>query len=374
MFKKILYTTLVLLLSLGFIFINTKGLDVILDYQEHRFLSEQGTMKYEMPVSNIETLMEETEKEDRDGNKNNKDNDSKKKISVSDNRQSADSSGDVIMESDESGEVNKEGYTMTSNEVHDVLECLGNIHSEMIHEPMDGQISMIEAINVANEWLDKMGISIFGTELYGEYKSYINASLVAYNSSEYDYQPYFSFWVVVYEGDTMSVTLYINAITGKVWRGILNSSSTDVNRAVVSELDEFVKLSGIEDIFPVIRDNRVAGVAISEAENSASEKEYEDKKKESAIMYKEKMIADGSRNGTSMYGVKDIADLYNWELTIDRSSVWAYRIITDEDEEYSVEASVSYMVQNNGDNYYGNKAFSVVGGEGVIVFNIMNRL
>ena len=112
------YTFLTLLLASVFIFGSMAGMNLILRVREGQLLTERGSALAETPVRAWGDL--------EDGEE-----------AVSDKR-------------------HQETYTLTVEQMEEVIGHWNSREGDIIHEPVTGQISMAEAIENSKEWLLKM--------------------------------------------------------------------------------------------------------------------------------------------------------------------------------------------------------------------------
>ena len=115
--KTYKYTFLTMFLALTFIFGSMAGMIFILYIREEKFLSESGMTVVESPVRPWQGWGEETD-EKEDG----------------------------------------ESYPLTTVQVREAMESWNKRLGEMLHDPVEGQISMEEAVREGEEWMLSMGI------------------------------------------------------------------------------------------------------------------------------------------------------------------------------------------------------------------------
>lgn len=174
------YTILTVFLALAFTFGSMAGMNFILREREKQFLTESGRVVVEAPIR----AWQEQESGEKDEN------------------------------------FDKEGYALTTGQMEEVINYWNMRKGITVHNPVNGQISMEKAIQAGEEWLAEMGMGknnqIKDTEVYS-----INATLgVAMQtiSTGVQLEPYYSFWTVQFSSQDMNTMVYVNAVTGKVWR------------------------------------------------------------------------------------------------------------------------------------------------------------
>ncbi|MCI9488240.1 MAG: hypothetical protein HFI64_15035 [Lachnospiraceae bacterium] len=105
---------------------------------------------------------------------------------------------------------------LTTKQMEEAVESWEGRTEVILHDPVAGQISMEEAIENGERWLDRMKM---GGETDAASFS-ISAKLGVGGQRETDggrLEACFSFWTVTYSNPSMNAVLYLNAVTGKVW-------------------------------------------------------------------------------------------------------------------------------------------------------------
>lgn len=174
------YGTFTLLLAVIFAFGSIKGMHYVLQVREKELLTEQGKANVESPVR-------------------------------------AWSDGKGIEEDSTS----QEQYILTEEQMAEAIRSWNNRETEMVHESVEGQISMEDAVEVGEKWLTEMGIEERNEQEIQIEAYSINAMLgVGKRKSDPGNQlePYYSFWTIQFANQDMNTVVYVNAVTGKVWR------------------------------------------------------------------------------------------------------------------------------------------------------------
>jgi len=139
--------------------------------------------------------------------------------------------------------VTAEKYALTQEQMEDVINCWTRREGILMHNPVSGQISMEEAVDAGEEWLDRMEIGV-GAEI-----SSVNAALGVAKRKESDnsqLEPYYSFWIVQLSGRSLRAELYVNAVTGRVWNAELTLYE-DLPESIPNEkLESFLELAGVQ--------------------------------------------------------------------------------------------------------------------------------
>lgn len=204
--KSYKYTILTLFLALAFAFGSMAGMNFIMWEKERQFLTESGRAVVEAPVRSWQG-------QERDIERGNGDN-------------------------------TQEEYVLTAEQMKDVI-CGWDEHRAVIHPPVDGQISMEEAMKAGEEWLTNMGmIEIVDDETCS---MYARLSVAVQNeSAEAQLEPYYSFWFVRCSSQSMMAFLYINAVTGKVWNADIILYEDFPEEIPYEKLSLFTELSGLQ--------------------------------------------------------------------------------------------------------------------------------
>lgn len=145
------------------------------------------------------------------------------------------------------GLINKkrEKVVLTPEEVQAIMKNWDMRIGVVVHEPVEGQITMSEAVKAVDEWLLKMGIS--DGILSGNSTVYSSLSIARIKGEKPELlSPTYSFWEVVVNGDELAGTFYVNAVTGQIFeaRIILRSEITGVTKAQL--LKSFIRLAGLK--------------------------------------------------------------------------------------------------------------------------------
>lgn len=215
MLNKCIYTVMSLLLAVAFVFGNMYIFNEFLGYQKRKLLTEEGKAAVESPVMPLKELLEDREN---------------------------------AQQNEEADEI----YELTTEDMQSVLICR-NEGKEVVHDPVEGQISMNEAIKAGYEWLKKMNINV--TEKKGVALNYVNAMLYAVTLSKENVgkiAPYYSFWRIALYTEEANITLDINAVTSKVWNADIVYLYNERDESMLAQnyydsITEFVELSGISE-------------------------------------------------------------------------------------------------------------------------------
>lgn len=216
MIKKFLYTVMSLVLAVSFVFGSMYLINELLEFQEKRLLMEDGKVEVESPVMPLKELLADK---------------------------------DNARDLSENSEYD-EKYELTSDDIQSVLICWYE-GVEVVHDPVEGQISMNEAITVGYNWLREMNINV--PEKKGVALNYVNAMLLAVTLSKENLEklaPYYSFWKINLYTEESDITLYVNAVTSTVWRADIVHHYKEKDKVTLyknryDDLTKFIELSGL---------------------------------------------------------------------------------------------------------------------------------
>lgn len=204
MIHKYKYTLISLAAAAFFIFGNIAVMSSILKIREAQLLTEHGRVKVESPVKAWEATEDDTAGE---------------------------------------GSEQKEVYTLTTEQIKDVIQQRDE-SLVVTHDPVNGQISMEEAIMASENWLKQMGIvdKVAGFNVYTRLSTTVS---VSNNVATTQLEPYYSFWLVRYDSQFMTAYLDINAVTGKVWSADITLYKSLPEGTPYEKLRIFTELSGV---------------------------------------------------------------------------------------------------------------------------------
>lgn len=202
--KTYKYTLLTLFLSVVFVVGSMEGMNFILQVRERQFLSGNGRIVVEAPV-----------------------------------RAWQEQAGGM---EGENGENSQERYVLTVEQMEEVISSWDE-STTVIHDPVNGQISMEEAMRAGKEWLAEMGM-VENVDA-GTHSMYATLSIMQKRSWEMQLEPYYSFWFVQYSSQSIIAYLYINAVTGRVWNADITLYEDLPEKVPYEKLSLFAELSGL---------------------------------------------------------------------------------------------------------------------------------
>ena len=267
--KTYKYTFLTMFLALAFIFGSMAAMNFILYIREDQFLSESGMAVVESPVRSWQGWGDESD-EKEDG----------------------------------------ERYSLTTVQVRDAMESWNQRLGETLHDPVEGQVSMKEAVREGEEWLISMGI---GENQGAEDRLRLVKAVLGVGtqkgSSKVQMEPYYSFWTVHFLGSYTDAVVYLNAVTGRVWRAEVTLYDNFLEELPCEKLGQFVELAGL----PV-----TDGVA-----------EINEEKTQAALVVEDGLLYAGLDYQNVALGDNAVVEYTNKELFHDRYVVITYEILTD---------------------------------------------
>lgn len=267
--KTYKYTFLTMFLALTFIFGSMAGMNFILYIREEQFLSESGVTVAESPVRPWQGWGEEPD-EKEDG----------------------------------------ERYPLTTVQVREAMESWNKRLGEMLHDPVEGQISMEEAVREGEEWMLSMGIGKTWGAVDG--LKFVKAALGVgrqKGSADVKLEPYYSFWTVYFSGSYADAVLYLNAVTGRVWKAEVLLYDNFPEELPYEKLGQFVEMAGL----PV-----TDGVAEINEEKTQAVLVVEDGLLYAGLDYQNVVLRDNA-----------VVEYTSKELLHDRYVVITYEILTD---------------------------------------------
>ncbi|MCM1187111.1 MAG: hypothetical protein NC251_10615 [Lachnoclostridium sp.] len=222
------YTILTLLASFAFIAGSMAGMNFILRIEEEQLLKGSGEILIESPVLAWQGYGNGADEKEKDA-------DSKMPI-------------------------------LTMEQIEDAVKCWNNRKGEILHNPVEGQLSMEEAVQAGEDWLAKTGF--VKEEKTGGEVFKVKATLgMGYMdaSAKTQLEPYYSFWTIKFANENQYIILYLNAVTGGVWGAEINLyEGTFSSRA----LYEFVESAGFQASEQMVAVNPQANQTIIEIEES----------------------------------------------------------------------------------------------------------
>lgn len=213
MIKKCVYTIMSLFLAVSFVFGSMYLINKLLEFQKRRLLTENGKAEVESPVMPLKELLADKENSQKDRK-------------------------------------DSEIYELTSDDIQSVLISWYE-GVEVVHDPVEGQISMNEAITAGYNWLMEMNINV--PEKKGVALNYVSAILLAVTLSKENIEklaPYYSFWKINLYTEESDIILYVNAVTSTVWKADIVYHYKEKDKEAYYEnryddLTKFIELSGL---------------------------------------------------------------------------------------------------------------------------------
>ncbi len=269
--KTYKYTFLTMFLALAFIFGSMAAMNFILYIREGQLLSESGMAVVESPVRPWQGWGDEPDEKD-DGKR----------------------------------------YSLTAVQVRDAMERWNKRLGETLHDPVEGQISMEEAVQEGEEWLISMGIGEGEAQGADDGLKFVKAALgvgIQKGSSKVQLEPYYSFWTVHFSGSYTDAVLYLNAVTGRVWRAEVTLYDNLPEELPCEKLECFVEMAGLK-----VTDDAA---------------EINEEKTQAILVVEDGLLYAGLDYQNVVLGDNAVVEYTNRELLHDRYVVITYEILTD---------------------------------------------
>jgi len=226
------------------------GMDLVLQMRESRRLQEGGSVAVESPMPAW---------------------------------QSAETEEEYAKQEEEAGDRDEEkDRILTEEQIEQVVTYRKNCETELLHDPVRGQITMEQAFASGENWLVEMGYWD-GNRAHSETLLH-RASLGTKTVKEglpVPIEPYYSFWSVRFSGADLYASLSVNAMTGRVWDAKITLYDTEYVNGDKSfkKLEQFIRLAGIEapvEQYVEISDNgRWMSMAVKESPLYAQMRNYD---------------------------------------------------------------------------------------------------
>lgn len=229
--KAYRYTVFTLLFAFSFAIASMEGIKYILREREKQLLTEHGEVVIQSPIRIWKAWEEQEQK----------------------------GSGD-------------EGYSLTAAQVKEAAESWNDRSGEILHEPVEGQIPMEQAIEAGEEWLAAIGTEEGNLQEMDKGMHFVRATLgVGVQKSDHGVarEPYYSFWTVQFSSEAADAILYINAVAGKVWGAELTLYENFSEQIPVEKLDLFVKMAGLKRSGDTVETDEQGGRAVLPVEDGA---------------------------------------------------------------------------------------------------------
>ena len=163
-------------------------------------------------------------------------------------------SGTIQQSSPVSAGLNGNDSTATTLSIEDIQAVVGNWSTRVglyVHEPVEGQITMKEAVKSVDEWLIKMGLSEGIYSGNSTVRSTLNVAKSKKDAPDL-LSPISSFWEVVVYGDELEGAFYVNAVTGQIWEAHIDMLSAVQEFSENQLLESFIYLAGL---IPKVQEN-----------------------------------------------------------------------------------------------------------------------
>lgn len=159
-------------------------------------------------------------------------------------------------------------YTLTIEKVEEAIENWYLFSSSYTSPLYGGMVLEWEAVEEAKEWLAEMGMDA-GQEEQASVETALG--LASHNTTDW-VEPYYYFWRVELSGRSYRHVLYVNAVSGKVWRAELKIYKGSPQDIPVGELSRFVELAGLQASSSVEAEGEDATLGIDGSERLRAER------------------------------------------------------------------------------------------------------
>lgn len=233
------YTFITLFAALIFIVGSMAGMSFILRTREKQLLGQSGGVMMNSPVLAWQRTLED---DDREGEK--------------------------------AGENDILRPQLTMEQMEDAIRSWNDRKGEILHNPVEGQLSMEEAVAAGEEWLVKMGFwkaDNADAEVYNV-KATLSMGYTDTNAApKTQLEPYYSFWTIQFANENKYAILYLNAVTGEVWGAEINLYDGGVFsiQTLYENLELFVELAGFQASEQVTVANQQSNQTILAIEGSS---------------------------------------------------------------------------------------------------------
>ncbi len=138
------------------------------------------------------------------------------------------------------------------------------------HDPVNGQISMEEAIRAGRAWFTKMDLEEYDRER--DEKARIHSAYAMLRTLEEpakaEEKPYYSFWEVRLSGGSVEAVLYVNAVTAGVWQAKVKFHDNLPEEMPYWKLKSFMEFNGLTPYYKGAARNEEGTKAVWEDEDS----------------------------------------------------------------------------------------------------------
>lgn len=116
-----------------------------------------------------------------------------------------------------------EGEVLSEETMAEVLTVWEAGGREVLHEPMEGQMSMEQAIKAGRDWINTLAEkNILSADLLECNFESTNAVLCTLDSKASIEKSLISYWTVTFENGDVDIVLKIHATSGQVWRAVIS--------------------------------------------------------------------------------------------------------------------------------------------------------
>lgn len=199
------YTLFSLLAAFVFIFGSMAGMNLILKTRERQLLTQRGTAVVESPIQVWEAM--ENTGEGKNGTAGR--------------------------------------YTLTESQMENALINWMAQSEWRLHDPVEGQLSMEDAIQCGENWLVEMGYARKNRGKPWSVRATLGVPVSGWVPQE-QLAPYHSFWVINVSDTELEAELVINAVTGQVWEAMVKQYDGITEESAGEVLPLFMEMTGVD--------------------------------------------------------------------------------------------------------------------------------
>ena len=248
-------------------------------------------------------------------------------------------SGTIRQESPVSAGLSGNDGTATTLTIEEIQDVVGNWSTRVglyLHEPVEGQITMKEAVKNVDEWLIKMGLSEGIYSGNSTVRSTLNVAKSKKDKPDL-LSPIYSFWQVAVSGDELEGMFYVNAVTGQIWEAHIDMLSVVQEFSESQLLESFIYLAGL---IPKVQTNT------NEAADAASGEAVTGESAEKEDLIDTESIAVSEAVQTDKYGVEQLLDDNSINVSMEiADSTMVAELVCDRYSEY-VDFATQYDKNN----------------------------
>lgn len=152
------------------------------------------------------------------------------------------------------------GEALPEEELLELTKSLKESEEVWPHEPRQGQLSMVQAIQCCRAWLEDFFMPHLGAADFelAEYTASCCLWTPAARESDGEERPWLSCWTVTLSTQSMEATLILNAVSGQVLDASVSCSSPieyQNSESLITFLGEYASSFGLTDDYTIVYRN-----------------------------------------------------------------------------------------------------------------------